>query len=1091
MNSTNNTPPLDPDLEVRIVALVLGEASEFERDQLMQIIAQRPEVASLHARVEMVHGLLAEAGKGEAFANDHAWKLPSHNREQLLAVLLGEKPASSLSLATPETEKPPVTASSSTNKRNYRRIAKLVIAASVAFIVIGLGSTLLLSSRKEQYADIASLEARMDVTQSPSSRSGDTRRESAPNSEGASYFERDFETDVLYADGSITGGTNLYYQQQQSRAEPGNESRSAWVPNFAQPQSAVDAPSALPELRKNVDMPEPAAASATPFYRVEAQDFAESMELSVPQAEAEVEEFSIGQLNEQAAQTAGADRYADQPMPQGSTRDEFEVDRFKSMANDGPTEPQPSPKISSRMAVGGGMGSGGSAKKELAFGGGMGGGMPPTSGDTAGDDGLIWNAPVPPSAGPSADGFAFSDPQLWDSSSRSRLSRSGGASVADPNAIVADREAATWAELAPTDPFGNSAVGPAFKPTQPQRWAGRLGDKDSDSSGLQEEMAQSEFLGEDQTLLEKNGRVDELKTADKSDWIDRSTLEQNRRRLERSKLLETDVRGEQTAELLGISEQKQWDLEIAGSKAAFDSRADGVPADAGLADPFELESLKKESGVRVSPAGPVVKAKEQAGKDAVSEKLAEPQSKPESEVELKRKMDRRSVRQQALIETAAAEEPFSTFSLHVSDVSFKLAQAALAGGNYPEPDKVRIEEFVNAFDYGDPLPSQSEAVACRVEQCVHPFMQQRNLLRVSMRTAAAGRSSSTPLRLTFLLDNSGSMERFDRQQTVRRAFAMLAAQLRPDDVVSLISFARTTRLLTDRVNGTSAAELVQLVDNLPSEGGTNIEAGLQLAFEKAREQRLDGAQNRIVLLTDGAVNLGDANPESLAQMIVTMRDAGIAFDAAGIGADGLNDEVLEALARKGDGRYYLLDSEAAADDGFAKQIAGALRPAAKNVKVQVEFNPNRVRHYKLLGFEKHLLNQEDFRNDAIDAAEMAAAEAGVAVYQFEAMPDGAGDVGSVSVRFRDLSTGQMVENRWPIPYRSDAPRIEEASPSMQVAATAALFAAKLKGDPLGESVRLKTLAEVIAGISPSGDEPQTRISQLQQMIQQARQISGE
>jgi anti-sigma factor RsiW len=106
MNSTNNTPPLDPDLEVRIVALVLGEASEFERDQLMQVIAERPEVASLHARVEMVHGLLAEAGKGEAFANDHAWKLPSHNREQLLAVLLGEKPASSLSLATPETEKP-------------------------------------------------------------------------------------------------------------------------------------------------------------------------------------------------------------------------------------------------------------------------------------------------------------------------------------------------------------------------------------------------------------------------------------------------------------------------------------------------------------------------------------------------------------------------------------------------------------------------------------------------------------------------------------------------------------------------------------------------------------------------------------------------------------------------------------------------------------------------------------------------------------------------------------------------------------------------------------------------------------------------
>ncbi len=149
--------------------------------------------------------------------------------------------------------------------------------------------------------------------------------------------------------------------------------------------------------------------------------------------------------------------------------------------------------------------------------------------------------------------------------------------------------------------------------------------------------------------------------------------------------------------------------------------------------------------------------------------------------------------------------------------------------------------------------------------------------------------------------------------------------------------------------------MVQLIDDLPSEGGTNIEAALQLAFEKAKEQRVDGAQNRIILLTDGAVNLGDADPESLSQMITTMRGAGIAFDAAGISAEGLNDEILEALTRKGDGRYYLLDSLEAADDGFARQIAGALRPSAKNVKVQIEFNPKRVGRYKLLGFEKHLL----------------------------------------------------------------------------------------------------------------------------------------
>ncbi|HYW81307.1 MAG TPA: von Willebrand factor type A domain-containing protein [Thermoguttaceae bacterium] len=450
---------------------------------------------------------------------------------------------------------------------------------------------------------------------------------------------------------------------------------------------------------------------------------------------------------------------------------------------------------------------------------------------------------------------------------------------------------------------------------------------------------------------------------------------------------------------------------------------------------------------------------------------------------------KKSLAPAGLNEKSAEDEAFSTFSLHVSDVSFKLARAALASGQWPEAAKVRVEEFVNAFDYGDPMPSQSENVACRVEQSIHPFLQQRNLMRVSMRTAAAGRLSKTPLRLTILLDNSGSMERIDRQQTVRRAFALLAEQLKPIDQVTLISFARGPRLLADKVSGSQSRQLVGLIDKLPSEGGTNIEAALQLAFEKAQEQRVDDAQNRIVLLTDGAVNLGDANPESLSRMVTRMRNAGIAFDAAGISAEGLNDETLEALTRQGDGRYYLLDSPEAADAGFARQIAGALRPSAKNVKVQVEFNPKRVGRYKLLGFEKHRLKQEDFRNDTVDAAEMAAAEAGMAVYQFEAKPDGEGDVGSVSVRFRDLSTGQMIEKRWPIPYQADAPRPDQAAPSLRIATSAALLAAKLRGEPLGEVVDLKTLSTLLSGL-PDRDRNADRVQQLQRMIQQARQVSG-
>jgi len=402
-------------------------------------------------------------------------------------------------------------------------------------------------------------------------------------------------------------------------------------------------------------------------------------------------------------------------------------------------------------------------------------------------------------------------------------------------------------------------------------------------------------------------------------------------------------------------------------------------------------------------------------------------------------------------ELSAAEHTHSTFSLHVSDVSFKLAKAAmLEQRKMPERAKIRPEEFVNAFDYGDPSVSLRDKVGCVVEQAVHPFMQQRNLMRVSMSTAALGRQQ--PLRLTVLLDHSGSMEREDREKSVHKAMEVLAKQLGPNDEVTLISFAHRPRLLAERLKGDKAAQLLQLVKQAPSEGGTNIEEALKLAGQVALRTKQDGCMSRIVLLTDGAANLGEANARTLMQRVVALRQQGIAFDACGVGAEELDDEILEALSRKGDGRYYVLNKPEDADHGFAKQLAGALRPAASNVKVQVVFNPQRVGKYRLLGFEKHRLKKEDFRDDKVDAAEMAAEESGNAVYQFQPLSDtagGRGDVGRVYVRFRDMSTGQMVERSWVIPYQEDAPRIENAKPSMQLATTAAMLAEKLRGTDAG------------------------------------------
>lgn len=442
--------------------------------------------------------------------------------------------------------------------------------------------------------------------------------------------------------------------------------------------------------------------------------------------------------------------------------------------------------------------------------------------------------------------------------------------------------------------------------------------------------------------------------------------------------------------------------------------------------------------------------------------------------------DRAAENPSAPVELAAAEQPVSTFSLHVADVSFQLAKDALARGARPAPADVRPEEFYNAFDYGDPAPAPGEEISFRAEQAAHPFLQQRNLVRIAMKVASAGRAASQPLRLTILLDTSGSMEREDRAASVRRALATLVPLLGPRDRVTLVGFALEPRLLAEQLPGDQAAKLLEVAKQTPSEGGTNLEQALDLAGRLALKQRDAAAQNRVVLLTDGAANLGNADPAQLAKRIESLRQQGVAFDACGVGASGLNDEILEALTRKGDGRYYFLNKPEDANEGFAKQLAGALRPAAENVKVQVKFNPARVGRYRLIGFDENRLRTEDFRNDRVDAAELSAEEAAVALYQVEPLPQGEGELGEVFVRFRNPATGAMIERSWTLPYEAKAPAFDRASPSMQLAGVAALFAERLRGDDAIDLEKLAPIARALRGSYPD----QARVRDLAAMFEQ-------
>lgn len=413
-------------------------------------------------------------------------------------------------------------------------------------------------------------------------------------------------------------------------------------------------------------------------------------------------------------------------------------------------------------------------------------------------------------------------------------------------------------------------------------------------------------------------------------------------------------------------------------------------------------------------------------------------------------------------EISASDDPYSTFSLNISDVSFQVAKAALEKDQRPDPTDIKPEQFYNAVDYGDASPASNEPVAATIEESAHPIIPGRTLVRIALKTGSVGRAASQPLRLTLLVDQSGSMSREDRLTAMNTALKQLGILLTKNDHITVIGFSREAHLLADNLPGDQATKLEKLVNQTASEGGTNLETALKLAGQLAVRHLAANEQNRIVLFTDGAANLGNADPQRLAQQVTALRQQGVAVDIAGIGTDDLNDQLLSELARHGNGRYYVAGGDHA--DDLARQLAGAFRPAAENVKVQVHFNPQRVGQYKLIGFEKDRLTTADFRNDAVDAAELAADEAGVALYQVETLPQGHGEIGEVSVRFKDSNTGQMVERKWTVPYDSATPSFDRASPSMQLAGLSMLVAQKLQGGPLADAIDFKELTTPRANV---------------------------
>lgn len=467
---------------------------------------------------------------------------------------------------------------------------------------------------------------------------------------------------------------------------------------------------------------------------------------------------------------------------------------------------------------------------------------------------------------------------------------------------------------------------------------------------------------------------------------------------------------------------------------------------------------------------------------------------PGGQTEIEKVANARSqkVEQTPKPEKLTAEAPFSTFSLNISDVSFKLAQAALENSRVPPSGQIRTEEFVNSFDYGDPAPRPDEPVSLHWEMAQHPFEHDRQVVRFSLQTQASGRESGQPLNLSLLLDNSGSMQRPDRQAILKNSLQTLEAKLTAQDRLNIILFARQPRLIAEAQTRASQKAAVENALAYRPEGGTNLEAGLKAAYESARRNYLPAGSNRVILLTDGAANLGNVNAGDLADYVVEQRKQGIALDAYGIGWDDYNDALLEEITRNGDGRYAFLNSVEDASEDFSEKLAGTLRVAAANVKVQIEWNPERVQRYRQIGYDLHQLKKEDFRDNTVDAAEIGEAESGTALYvlKIDDDPEIIGGLGTLHVRYLEPASGVYREHSWPLPMPRKVPTAMAASPSIRLAMSSAFFGERLSDSPYASGYNFSDLYSMTTGL-PEAFPNQPRVAQMQSMLLQASELYGE
>ena len=391
---------------------------------------------------------------------------------------------------------------------------------------------------------------------------------------------------------------------------------------------------------------------------------------------------------------------------------------------------------------------------------------------------------------------------------------------------------------------------------------------------------------------------------------------------------------------------------------------------------------------------------------------------------------------------AVEEDPLSTFGLDVDTASFTVTRNYLTRGALPPASAVRVEEFVNALAQ-DYAPPRQEAFAIHLEAAPHPFRPGYHLLRVGLKAREVRAHERKRANLTFVIDVSGSMGRENRLGLVKRSLRLLVERLDERDNVGIVVYGTNGRVVLEPTPASDRRTILRAIDSLHPEGSTNLEEGLDLGYRMAADEADPAANNRVVLCTDGVANNGVTDPTTLLKRIHARAQKRVFLTALGFGMGNYNDALLQKLADEGDGQYAYIDDDREAERFFLRDLSGVLEVVARDAKAQVQFDPAAVASYRLLGYEKRDVADEDFRNDDVDGGEIGAGHAVTVLYELK-LRDADRRLGTVNVRFIDPESGDARELARDIQDSDLRGSFESASPGFRVTAVMARFAEHLR-----------------------------------------------